>query len=137
MKNRLLTSLSSIAILLIALTVAVLDAVIPTFDLWVHPILTFIFVLFLGFGIMSLIMGFTRSSTWYFFLSAILLGFAFAYGFICTFMEFWWLAIIIVVVLWAVIALISIAFNGNKTEDIALNSRPDYKVYADRKKDKD
>lgn len=135
MKNRLLNNMLSIAILLIAVTVSVLDAVIPSFDLWIHPILTFFFVLFLGFGIKSFVLGFTCGSAWYFFISAILLGIAFAYGFICTFIEFWWLAIIIVVVLWAIIALLSILVNGNGTEDIALNSKPDYKNYKERKKE--
>ena len=135
MKNRLLSNIISILILLVAVSFAVFDAVVPSFNLWVHPVLTFFFVLFLGFGIKTFVLGFIRSSAWNFFLSAILLGFAFAYGFICSFTEFWWLAIIIVGVLWAIVALLSISVNGNGTEDIALNSKPDYKVYKNRKKE--
>ncbi len=125
MKNKVLNTTVSILILLIALTVTILDAVVPTLNIWIHPTLTFLFVLFLGFGIKTLVLGFMRKSAWNFFISAILLGFSFAYAFICTFTKIWWLAIIVVVVLWAIIALISIAYNGNGTEDIALNSKKD------------
>ena len=51
----------SVAILLVALTVTIIDAA-EVIDLWTHPILNFLFVIAAGFGLMAIIIGFTSRS---------------------------------------------------------------------------
>lgn len=133
-KKRLITGIISIIILLVSLTITLCDALIPL-DIWIHPALTFFFCLFVGFGALCLGFGFAKKSVWYFFLSAVLLGLAFAYA-MSQYVE-WWIGVIIVGVVWAIFGTLSIISNGNRTEDIALNKSADYKNYEQRKAEKE
>jgi len=135
-KKQLALSVSSIAILVVSLVVMLLDIFIPI-DLWVHPILTFLFCVFIGFGIMCLALGFSEKSPWFFFLSAILLGLAFIYAFVCSVSEYWWISLVVVAVVWAIFAVLSFMSAGNRTEDIALNKSPEYKNYEQRKAERE
>ena len=135
-KKRLAVSIAAIAILVVSLAVALCDALIPL-DIWVHPILTFLFCIFVGFGVMCLVFGFTKKSPWYFFLSAIFLGLAFVYAFCCSVPDFWWISLIVVAVIWAIFAILSFMSSGSHSEDIALNKSPDYKNYEQRKADRE
>ncbi len=133
-KSRLVIGVAAIFILLVSLAVTLCDAFIPL-NIWIHPVLTFIFCLFVGFGILCIFLGFARKSVWFFFLSAIMIGLAFLYA---ASMELeWWIGLIILVVIWAIFGIISIVYNGNRTEDIALNKSPDYKDYEQRKAEKE
>ncbi len=126
--------LVSISILLASLTITLCDALVPL-NIWVHPILTFLFCLLVGFGVMLFVLAFLCRSPFYFFLSAVFSGFALFYALVnCT---KWWLGIIAVLVLWSIFACLSFLLNGNKTESIALNKSDDYKDYQTRKAEKE
>ena len=132
-KRQMTGSIIALLILLASLALTICDWAIPL-NIYVHPILTFFMCLFGGLGIMCFVYGLLRKSPWYFFLSAVLLGLS---GFYIAVNHLdWWLSIIIVFVLWAIIALLSYMTAGNKTEDIALNKSPDYKDYKTRSAEK-
>lgn len=131
-KKNLLLGVLSICIFVLSLTFAILNAVLP-FDFLTHPILNFLLGLAIGFGIMTLVLGFKNRSPWFFFLSAILLGLAVLYVTLYYLWSLWWLCILIFVVLLAVVAMTSVMTAGNKTEEIALNKSPDYKTFEERK----
>ena len=128
-KKRLTLCIISIAILAVSLTVMLCDYLIPL-SFWTHPILNFLFALFVGFGIMSLVLGVTNKSPWYIFTATGLLGLAIIYV-LLQYIE-WWIGVIFVVVVCAVMAIISVMRSGVKTEDIALNESPEYKNYKQR-----
>ena len=129
-KKNLITAVMSICILALSLVFTLLDALIPL-NVWTHPLLNFLFCIALGFGIMTICFGFIKSSPWYFFLGAILLGLAFFYAFIQYIP--WWICLLIVVVVWAIFGITSVMRAGNQTEDLALNKSPDYKTFEKRK----
>lgn len=133
-KKQLAVTLIGIAILVVSLVVTLLDALIPL-NIWVHPALTFLFCVFVGFGVLLSVLGFTHKSVFYFFLSSVLLGLALVYA-LSNYIE-WWIGLIVVVVVWAIFGCVSFIANGNKTEDIALNKSPDYKDYKQRKAEKE
>ena len=126
--------LVSIAILAVSLVVTLCDALVPL-EIWVHPILTFLFCLFVGFGVALVILAFIARSPFYFFLSAGLLGFALFYVLV-NYME-WWIGLIALLVTWGVFACLSFLVNGNRTEDIALNKSENYKDYKTRKAERE
>lgn len=126
--------LISVAILLISLVVTLCDALVPL-NIWVHPVLTFLFCLFVGFGVTLIALAFIVRSPFYFFLSAGLLGIALFYALV-NYMT-WWIALIALFVTWGVFACLSFLVNGNKTEDIALNKSDEYKDYKTRKAEKE
>ena len=132
-KKSLLLAVVSIAIVVASFVVMLLDALIPI-GIWVHPILTLLLCLFVGFGIMTLVMGFTSKSPWWFMISAILLGLALIYV-IANVTPLWWIGLIAVIILWVIVALFSFISAGNKTESIALNKDPEYKDYNERKEE--
>ena len=132
-KRNIVLGVVSICILLVALTLALLEALVP-FQIWPgfsHPTLDFLLCIFVGFGVMTLVFAFEKRSPWYFFLTASLLAPALFYVLI-HFIP-WWICLIVVFVLWAVSAIVSFMRAGNQTEDIALNKSPDYKNYEQRK----
>lgn len=131
-KKNLLLGIISICIFVFALTFTILNAVLP-FKFLTHPALNFFLCLFVGFGIMTLVLAFKNRSPWFFFLTAILLGLSALYVTLYYLTSLWWLCIIIFVVILAVVALTSIMVAGNKTEEIALNKSPDYKTFEQRK----
>lgn len=140
MKNRLALAIPAIIIVVAALTITLLDALIPL-KLFkfpsesVSPLFTFIIFNFCCFGIMCIILGFINKSTWYFFLSGGLL--AVSVFFIVAQFVIWWISLIIALVLAIIIGLLSYIDTDKKTEDIALNSKPEYKDYKERKAEKE
>ena len=132
-KNKMLICVISLAIILVSLAMLLLDVFIPL-DLWTHPVLTFLFCLFLGFGILTLALGIKNKSAWFMFISCILLGLSVLY--VLLHYVFWWLSLIIVVVLCSIFAVISFMRSGSKTE-FALNENPEYKNYEQRKAEKE
>lgn len=131
--GRKIALIASIAILVVSLVVTLCDALVPL-NIWVHPILTFLFCAFVGFGAMLLACAFIKHSPFYFFLSAGLLGLALFYA-VINYTE-WWIALIALFVTWGVFACLSFLVNGNKTEDIALNKSENYKNYEQRRAEK-
>lgn len=134
-KSALVYAIISLIIILASFTVMLLDALIPL-NIWVHPVLTFLLCLFIGFGVLTFVKAVIAKSPWFFMLSAILLGFALLYVLINTII-FWWIAVIAVIILWGIVALFSFVSAGNKTESIALNKDPEYKDYKTRKAEKE
>ncbi len=128
-KKQLFISIFSIFILLISLAIMICDFAVPL-RIWTHPILTFVFCLSIGFFLLCFALGIVNKSVWFIFLSAILSTFAVIYPF--AHYSFWWIGLIVCPVVWSILGLISFMLNGNKTESIALNDRPDYKNYKER-----
>ncbi len=133
-KNRLIVSIASIAIVLASLAFMLLDIFIPL-NIWLHPVLNFLFGILLGFGVLLMVLGFTRRSHWFLFLSSILMGLAVFY--VLAQYVFWWIVLIVVVVVWVIFGIMSFMCNGSMSEDIALNKRSDYKNYEQRKAEKE
>ena len=128
--KQLALAVTSIIVLIVSLTVMLLDIFVPL-AFWTHPVLNFLFCMFVGFGVICMGLGFSKTSPWYFFLSSILLGLALIYALMQYIL--WWIGLIIVGVIWCIFAVLSFIVAGNKTEDIALNKSPDYKTYEQRK----
>ncbi len=133
-KSKLFVVIASLIVLVASLVVMLCDALIPL-NFWVHPALNFVFCLFVGFGVICMVLGFVKVSPWHFFLSAILLGLALIYA--LSQYIVWWIGLIIVAVIWAIFAILSFLIGGGKTEDIALNKSPNYKTYDQRKSEKE
>lgn len=131
--GRKISLIASIAILVVSLIITLCDALVPL-DIWVHPILTFLFCAFVGFGVLLIVCAFIKHSPFYFFLSAAFLGLALFYA-VINYTE-WWIALIALFVTWGVFACLSFLVNGNKTEDIVLNKSENYKNYEQRRAEK-
>lgn len=131
MKNqkKLIVPILSIAILLVSLAIMLCDILVPL-SIWVHPVLTFLFCAFIGFGTLSFALGFIKKSPWFFFVGAILVGLALIYA-LSNYIA-WWITLIVVVVIWIVFAILSFMSCGS-VEDIAKNNNPEYKTYEQRK----
>lgn len=132
-KKQLLFSLISIGIIIVSTVFTLLDVLIPL-NIWLHPVLNFLFINLLGFGLMLLILAFIKYSPWYFFLSSVCLGLSLEY--VLLQYIYWWLGAIIVGAVVVIVAIFSFIISGNKTEDISLNKSPDYKNYQERKQEK-
>ncbi len=128
-RKQLVYGIVSIVILLASLSLTLCDALIPL-NIWVHPALTFVFALAVGFGAMCVVLGVAKKSAWYIFLAAILLGIALFYVLIHYIK--WWLVLITIVVFWLIIRVICFLIINNNTENIALNKSKDYKNYEER-----
>ena len=129
-KKNLIVGISILAVLFISLTFLLLNVFIP-FTLWVHPVLNFLFVMFVGFGILTLVAGFKTKNPWFFFWASVLLGLSMFYV-LLNYMKLWWIVLIILVVFWAAMAVMSIMRVGS-VEDVSLNKSPEYKTYDQRK----
>ena len=138
MKNKVsvITAVASVCVLLVSLTVTLLDALIPL-SIWDHPVLTLLFCLCCGFGVIALVLGIVKKSPWFTFLSSILLGLAIFYA--VAHYVIWWLCLIVVLVFWIIMALVSFLRSGNRTESIALNRdengnivKMNYKIDGDK-----
>lgn len=129
-KKNLLSGIVAVCILVLSLVFTLLDALIPL-NIWTHPALNFLFCIFLGFGVMTLVFAFKKESAWFFFLSAVLLGLAFFY----VLMQYilWWIALIVLVVVLVIFAVVSFIVAGSQTENIALNKSSEYKTFEERK----
>lgn len=129
-KKQLFVSIASIVVVLISLAVLLCDYLIPI-RFWTHPMLNFLFSLFLGFGIIAFILGLTNKSPWYFFLCSFCVGLSLIYAML-QYLP-WWIGLVVVGCAWFVLVMISLITSGNKTEAIALNKQSDYKDYNQRK----
>ncbi len=132
-KNKIVISVISIAILLLSLTVILLDVLVPL-NFWTHPILNFLFSLFLGFGVLALTLGMINKSPWFTFVGAILFGLSAFYALIQYI--FWWLSLVIVFAMWSILAITNFMRCGSKTE-FAINNEQNYKNYEQRNKEKE
>lgn len=121
--------IASIIILLLSLILMIMDFVLPL-NLWTHPVLNFFFSLFIGLGITCIMIGLLKHRVFMFFIGILLSGLAVFYLIIQYFV--WWIALISCFVYIAVLTIINILINGNKTDDIALNNSKDYRDYRNR-----
>lgn len=133
-KKQLIISVVSLAILVASIVFLLLDVLLPI-GLWTHPVLNFFFVMFVGFGVLTLVIGLSGSSPWFLFLSALLFGLSIIYALIQY--TYWWAAVLVAVALWLIFAVLSFIKAGNKTEEIAMNTSPEYKNYEQRKAEKE
>lgn len=131
-KIKKIAALTSVSILLVALAITLCDALIPL-NIWLHPVLTFLFVSFIGFGVLCMVVAFVKHSTWYFFLSFIMLAAALSYALLSIGLP-WWLIAIICCVLAAIAIAVSLIANGST--ECADNESADYKNYGQRTKEK-
>ena len=130
-KKQIVFYLISILIVLFSIAFLLCDYLIPL-NFWTHPILNFLFLLCAGFGVEIFVYAFINKSSWFVFVSSILLGLAIIY--ILAQFLVWWIGLIVIVSVWFIIIFINVIFIGNKTEDIALNGSSDYVPYKDRAK---
>ncbi len=135
-KTNLAIALVSILILVAASTILILEYALESFRFMTHPVLNFLLVISAGFGVMTAILGIFKKTPWYFFLSSIIFSYLIIYGF-CQFKQIWFVGLIIAIVACAISAIFSFVVAGNKTEDIALNDKPEYKDYKQRKAEKE
>ena len=136
-KSQKIIAFSAIALLLVSLALMFVDIFVPEFKFGYHPILTFLFCNFVGLGIICLTLGVLKKSSFYFFLSAILLGLSIFYVFIILSLKYWWAGVIVLAAFWFIMSIFCFISGSNKTESIALNDRPDYKNYEQRKAEKE
>lgn len=113
--SKVFLGLISICIILASLVLCILDWAIPL-NIWVHPILTLLFCLFVGFGAVCITVGITKKSSWYFFLSTILFSLAIFY--VLFQYVVWWLCIIVELVFAICMSIASVIVCGNKTEQV-------------------
>ena len=135
-KNQFCYAITSICILVASVTFLILNFLLFP-DFWIHPILNFFFVLFIGFGIVSLVKAFACKAPIYFFLASLLLGLSIFYVCFIYLNGIWWICLIVLVVFMLIISITSFIMAGNKTEAIALNKDPEYKNYEQRKAEKE
>ena len=134
-KNKIINYVLSVAIVLIALVLTIVSA-LGVFEFGSHPVWLFLLCITGGFGLFALVKAFIVKSPFFFMLSTILLLIALSYCLIDLAKLLWWLVILCAVVLAVLICLTSIFVAGNKTENIALNDKEDYKDYETRKAEK-
>ena len=133
-KKSITLGIISLIIVLASITLCILDWAIPL-NIFIHPVLTLLLVAFAGFGLLTLVLAFSKKSPWFFFASALLMGPAVLY---VTIMYLdWWISLIIMLAVWAVWGILSVIVCGNKTEAIAENESPDYKDYEERRREKE
>jgi hypothetical protein len=113
LSNNVLYGIISLCITLASLVLFVLDWAVPL-NIWIHPVLTLLFALFLGFGLFCVILGISKKSSWFMFLSTILLSLALFYVLIQYIT--WWVCLIIVVFYAICSSIMSVIVCGNKTE---------------------
>lgn len=135
-KNQKIISVVSIGILIVSLALMFVDIFVSDFSFGYHPALTFLFCLFVGFGIVCLLLGLKNKSSFCFFLSAVLLGLDLFYIFLAFALKLWWAGLIVLAVFWAVMSILCFLSGSNKTEDIALNEKAEYKNYKQREAEK-
>lgn len=130
-KKKLLITVLSVAIVLLSLAFCIIDAT-SSIDVWTHPVLNFLFGLFVGFGALSYFQAFSAKSTMYAFIGTLLVSLAVLYATI----QYvpWWGALICAVAFAICMTIISYAVFGNKLEQ-ADNSSPDYKNYIERREE--
>ena len=103
-----------IAVLMIASILLVLQ-VAGIFNFWQGVILNFFFVIFLGFGIIGILVGFVQKKTFSLFIGSILFSVGLFYALFNLF-SIWWIALILCLVFIAIIAIISYICFGNKSD---------------------
>lgn len=121
----------AIVIVLVSVAFLVLNALLFP-DFLVHPVLNAVALTAFAFSIASYIVAASLKAPVYFMLGGILLGFVALYLLIGFFPEYWWIAIIATIALWLITAFTSYLVAGNKTEEIALNKKPEYETYDKR-----
>lgn len=134
-KKSLFLGIYSIIVFLTALAFMICDFVMDI-NVLVHPILNFLLIVFGGFGLFNLVVGFIKKYPAYFFLSGILISLSALYVLLSA-VDPWWIAIITFVVICIIFVCLSLVVCGNKTENIALNKSSEYKTYEERKEIKE
>ena len=121
----------AIVIVLVSVAFLVLNALLfPNF--LVHPVLNAVALTAFAFSIASYIAAAEAKAPVYFMLGGILIGFVLLYLLIGFFPKYWWIAVIATIAVWLVTAFSSYLVAGNKTEEIALNKKPEYESYDKR-----
>lgn len=131
-KNRVINGVISIAILIVSLAIMIIDFAVPSVNIFIHPVLTFLMCMCIGFGVWHVCLGVASKSIFYTFVGSIFFGLALFYVLIC--LLNWWIALVSLIVFWLIMGcLISILF-GNPQDDCAMNKEGDgYKDYEERK----
>ncbi len=130
-KNRLVNGIVSILILIVSLALMIIDFVSPTVNILLHPVLTFLLGICVGFGVFYILLGLLRKSAFYTLGGAFCFGLALLYVLSCLLV--WWIGLIVVIVFWLVMGIVNTIVNGNSADDCAMNKEGDgYKPYAER-----
>lgn len=132
-KKILLYSIS-LAIVVLSVVAFILNWAL-SIKILVHPVLNLFLCLFVGFGLLSYVLGFLTKSPWYIFLGAVMFGLSVFYVLFALLLV-WWVALVCTFAVWAISAVLSLIACGNKTEAIAENDKEGYKDYKQRKAEK-
>lgn len=124
-------------ILIVSAILMILAIAIKEFTLFSHPILAFLFSLNVGLVLLNLVNGIIYKSTVCFMLFSATLLYVATYSLIEFANLIWWAIAIIDVVIVILGVFLSLLVAGNKTEDIALNEKPEYKNYQQRKAERE
>ena len=120
----------SIIIACLSFCLMILDWAIPL-NIWIHPILTFVFANFLGFGILLYATALIKRCPAYLFVAAMLLGLAILYILMCIGLAWFYALIAFIVVLFITFVIDYLVVGGFKTEH-ADNKSHHYKNYKQR-----
>ena len=126
----------SLCIVVLSLAFMIITLVLPVDQRIMHPLLLFVYALSIGFGILSICYGIIRKSPAYFFLAVLPLLIVLTISLIVFAHLIWWAIIVSDGVLLFVVGTLSLIINGNRTEDIAMNTAPDYKTFQQKEKER-
>ena len=135
-KNRVGLTIALI-IVVVSLALMIITLILPIEKRVMHPLLFFVYSLSIGFGVMSLCYGIIRKSPVPFFLATLPLLITLTISLIVFAKLIWWAILVSDVVLLFVVMLISLILNGNRTEQIALNTDPNYKTFKEKEAEKE
>lgn len=135
-KNRLVNGIVSILILIISLALMIVDFVSPSINILLHPVLTFLLCVLVGFGVFFIVSGLIKKSAFSTLGGSFCFGLALLYVLSCLLV--WWIGLIVTVTFWLVMCIVSTMINGNSADDCAMNKEGDgYRTYEARKQDKE
>ncbi len=123
------------AVLILAVIVMILRITVSGFVCFAHPIFAFLYTACAGLCLLYLVNGIIYKSPVDFFAFALTFLFVLTYSLIDFAKLEWWAVLIIDLVAVVLSIFLSFLVSGNKTEDIALNEKPDYKNYKQRQEE--
>lgn len=133
--TRMIFAIFALLITVASVVVSIVDG-LNEWEIAVHPILTFLFLMLSGFGLLFLFSGFARRYPWHILIGSVIFFFALLYALIDVFTIKWWIILIVMIAYVFVAFSLTFIISGNKTEDIALNNHVEYKNYKQRREEK-
>lgn len=131
MKKKQYVYLAAIAVIVLSLVLMLVN-LNPAESSVSSPFWWFFMGMTLGFGLLTLTLGFVRKSPAFFFLAAALLDGFLVYLMIDVFSLIWYVVLIVGIMFLFIVALLDLFLLGNRTEAIAENREPEEVKKADK-----